>query len=83
MINNHSDIQVLAIAIAAQVKADLQASAAPGRWLTVKEAMAYAKVSLNTIKRWVDEGHIYGHKRTGKWIVDRESIDNWFLSEKY
>ena len=53
------------------------------RWLTLKEAMEYAKVkSSNTILKWIDEGYIYGHKRSGHWIIDRQSIDDWFLSEK-
>jgi hypothetical protein len=54
----------------------------PGKWLTLKEAMQYAKVkSTDTIRRWIAEGHIYGFKRSGEWIVDRESIDDWYSSE--
>jgi len=79
----HSDIQALASIIAKEVEANLLASAVPGRWLTLKEAMSYAKVkSEDTIRRWISEGYIYAHKRSGAWIVDRESIDDWFLSDK-
>ena len=54
-----------------------------GRWLTLKEAMTYAKVkSPNTIKKWITEGYIYAHKRTGAWIIDRQSIDDWYLADK-
>ena len=63
-----------------------EANATPmpiGRWLTLKEAMTYAKVkSVNTIKKWIAEGYIYAHKRTGSWIVDRQSIDDWYLADK-
>lgn len=54
-----------------------------GRWLTMGEAKEYAKVkSVKTIKKWLDEGYIYGHKRSGSWIIDRQSIDDWYLSDK-
>ena len=54
-----------------------------GRWLTMGEAKKYAKVkSEKTIKKWIDEGYIYGHKRSGAWIIDRKSIDDWYLSDK-
>ncbi len=54
-----------------------------GRWLTMGEAKKYAKVkSVKTIKKWLDEGYIYGHKRSGSWIIDRQSIDDWYLSDK-
>lgn len=55
-----------------------------GRWLTVKEAMDYAKVkSRSTLMKWIDAGYIYAHKRTGEWIIDRNSIDDWYNSERY
>jgi len=54
-----------------------------GRWLTMSEAKKYAKVkSVKTIKKWIDEGYIYGHKRSGAWIIDRLSIDDWYSSDK-
>jgi hypothetical protein len=55
-----------------------------GRWLTMDEAMRYAKVkSRNTMMKWINGGHVYAHKRTGEWIIDRQSIDKWFESEIY
>ena len=63
-----------------------EANATPmpiGRWLTMKEAMTYAKVkSVNPIKKWIVEGYIYAHKRTGSWIIDRQSIDDWYLADE-
>ena len=78
----HDAIAILANIIAKEVEATISARSSLGRWLTLREAMNYAKVkSANTIKRWIDEGFIYGFKRSGEWIVDRESIDDWYGSE--
>lgn len=78
-----ADIESLAAVIAREVGANIMAKTSPGRWLTVEEAMRYSKVrSRNTIRKWIDNGYIYAHKRSGEWIVDRESIDDWFLSDK-
>lgn len=80
---NQQDISALSSMIASQVQADILAKLSPGRWLTLREAMAYAKVkSVTTIRAWIDSGYIYAHKRTGQWIVDRESIDDWFSQDK-
>ncbi|NPU86564.1 MAG: helix-turn-helix domain-containing protein [Syntrophaceae bacterium] len=74
---------MLAAMIAKGVEANIIAKTTPGRWMTLKEAMAYAKVkSEDTIRKWINSGYIYAHKRTGQWIVDRESIDDWFSSDK-
>ena len=55
-----------------------------GRWLTMKEALDYAKVkSVKTLKMWIEKGYIYGHKRTGNWIIDRQSIDDWYSSDNF
>jgi hypothetical protein len=79
----YADITALADQVARMVADRLAAGCAPGRWLTLKEAMAYAKVrSRDTMMRWIDQGFIYAFRRSGEWIVDRESIDAWFLSER-
>lgn len=80
---NQQDISAISSMIASQVQADILSKLSPGRWLTLREAMDYAKVkSVTTIKEWINSGHIYAHKRTGQWIVDRESIDDWFSQDK-
>lgn len=79
----HRDLETLANLVAKEIEAIISARSLPGRWLTLREAMRYAKVkSPNTIKKWIDDGLIYAFKRSGKWIVDRESIDDWYNSEK-
>lgn len=82
---NHTEIAAIADIVAREVTAKIMASSVPGRWLTMREAMEYAKVrSINTMKKWVDEGRIYGRPRSGRgdWIIDRESIDQFYLEEK-
>jgi len=76
-------LEKLADVIAAKVMETLRIDLSYGRWLTLQEAMAYAKVkSKTTMLKWINEGYIYGHKRSGQWIIDRESIDDWFNSER-
>ena len=53
-----------------------------GRWLTMEEATEYAKIKSKTICKWIKQGYIYGFKRSGNWIIDRKSIDDWYSSEK-
>lgn len=80
---NHTELEALADLIAKQVQSILAANQVQGRWLTLEEAMQYAKVnSVNTIKKWIAEGLIYA-KKVGNWKVDRESIDTYFESDKY
>jgi len=77
---HRTDIEAIAGLIADRVLLSIPTS---GRWLSIDEAMAYAKVkSRSTIMVWINKGHIYAHKRTGSWIVDRESIDKWYQSSK-
>jgi hypothetical protein len=78
-----NELETLAALVAKELATSISAAAVPGKWLTLKEAMAYCKVKHpDTIRTWITEGYIYGHKRTGQWIIDRESIDDWFNSEK-
>lgn len=51
------------------------------RWLTFKEACEYARLSKNTLRKLIEEGHIAAKRLEGKWIVDRFSIDHFFLSD--
>lgn len=76
----HTEMETIAKLMAERILAERPIV---GRWLTIEEAMAYAKVkSRMTITAWINKGYIYAHKRTGSWIVDRETIDDWFSSAK-
>jgi excisionase family DNA binding protein len=51
------------------------------RWLSIEEACKYGKMSRNKLLGFVRNGEIHGTKRTGRWRIDRESIDSFFLEE--
>jgi len=54
-----------------------------GRWLTMPQALAYANLKTEkTMRMWIKKGYIYGFKRSGTWIIDRQSIDDWYSSDK-
>jgi hypothetical protein len=52
------------------------------RWLCVREACQYASMSWRKMKRHIEAGEIFA-KKSGKWFVDRESIDTFFLDDSY
>jgi len=52
------------------------------KWITLQEACIYARRSVNTIKKLIQEVKIYGTKRDGEWIVDRESIDAFYNCDR-
>ncbi len=79
----HDNISATADIIAKKVIEMLRVENVYPKWMELNEAIKYAKTSKNTIKSWIDEGYIYGFKRSGKWIIDRESIDNWYSSENF
>jgi hypothetical protein len=50
----------------------------------MSQALDYARIkSKNTMLKWVKEGLVYGFKRSGTWIIDRDSIDKWYTSELF
>ena len=63
------------------VREALAEAGASQRWLTLREACRYARVSKNTLRRLIEEGHIVAKRLEGKWIVDRFSIDAFYLSD--
>lgn len=52
------------------------------KWITLQEAVIYARKSLNTVKKLINEGKIYGSKKGGEWIVDRASIDSYYNEDR-
>lgn len=77
----HNDLQQLAAMVAQEIKDILGAPI--GRWITFAQAMKYARVrSKTTMRKLINEGHVYGFKRGHGWIVDRESIDDYFNTDR-
>ena len=80
--SDKEQIELIAEIVAEKLKEHYQ-DAPVGRWLTMNEALEYARVkSVKTLKMWIERGYIYGHKRSGSWIIDRQSIDDWYSSDK-
>lgn len=49
------------------------------KWLTLPEACIYARMSKNTLKKYLENGHFSGERLdSGHWRIDRESIDGYF-----
>jgi hypothetical protein len=58
-----------------------QCSIAP-RWLSMKDACAYAgKKSRNWMQEKLLSGDIHGYQENnkGNWVIDKTSIDEYFL----
>jgi len=50
------------------------------RWLTIKQAAAYANIGQKRLKALADAGEIGGYQEDtgrGDWIFDKESIDKY------
>jgi excisionase family DNA binding protein len=51
------------------------------RWLSIKQACNYASMSRNTLMAYIESGEIYGTLKGGKYFVDRDSMNAFFLDE--
>ncbi len=78
----HDNIEALAVMVAKKVMEEVQVAETKPRWLTLEEAADYARASVKKMRTWIEQGYIYGFRRTGKYVIDRESIDKWYNSEK-
>ena len=75
-------LELIAERVAERLK-EILPDAPVGRWLTMNEALEYAKLKTEkTMRMWIKKGYIYGFKRSGHWIIDRQSIDDWYSSDK-
>ena len=52
------------------------------RWMDLVRAARYVDLSTKTLMKYVRLGVIYGTRKGGKWILDRESIDSWLEEDK-
>jgi hypothetical protein len=75
-------IELIAEIVAEKLNEHFQ-DAPVGRWLTMPQALEYARLKTEkTMRKWIKKGYIYGFKRSGHWIIDRRSIDDWYSSDK-
>ncbi|MBI5193256.1 MAG: helix-turn-helix domain-containing protein [Nitrospirae bacterium] len=53
------------------------------KWLSLEHACIYMTgLSENTVLKHIREGDIYGIRKGGKWVIDRESIDEYYNTER-
>ena len=52
------------------------------KWIGLNDACFYSRRSITTIKKLISENKIYGAKKGGEWVVDRESIDAYYNYER-
>lgn len=52
------------------------------RWLTFAEAVKYSRRGKEWLLQKLKTGEIYGYLEKGKWIVDKQSIDDYYLQNK-
>jgi excisionase family DNA binding protein len=45
------------------------------RWLSVRDAAAYASVSAETIRRWLAAGHLTGYRPGRRVLIDPIQLD--------
>jgi hypothetical protein len=72
----HDDLQKLAERLSALIPQPLP------RWLTFKEACEYARVKRDRMAEMIGDGSVHGGKKKGCWIIDRQSIDDYYLTGK-
>ena len=71
---SHQEIKILADMISKEIGPIMDK-----RWLTIKEACSYARMSENVMRECISNGEILAsRKRPGKIIVDRLSIDEYY-----
>ena len=51
------------------------------KWMTIKEAANWSRLSVSTLRRAIDEGKLKASHSTGKLIIRVEEIDR-FLGDK-
>jgi len=53
---------------------DIQSSSSPEELLTIKEAMAFAKVSDATIRRWIRSKRLQAYRVGGQVRIDKADL---------
>lgn len=47
------------------------------RWLTIKEVCHFTSLSVSTIRRAVNKGHLKASHKTGKLLFNHKDINRW------
>ena len=46
-------------------------------WMTMGEVVKYSKLSMATIRRYIDRGNLKASKQTGRILIKRSRVDEW------
>jgi len=46
-------------------------------WMTMSEVVKYSKLSMATIRRYIDRGNLKASKQTGRILIKRSRVDEW------
>ena len=49
----------------------------PDEWLNISQAAQHAKLSEQTIRRYVRMGELKASKRTGRLLFKKSKLDHW------
>ena len=49
----------------------------PDEWLNISQAAQYAKLSEQTIRRYVRSGSLKASKKTGRLLFQKSNLDRW------
>ena len=49
----------------------------PDEWLNISQAAQYAKLSEQTIRRYVKLGALKASKKTGRLLFQKSNLDRW------
>ena len=49
----------------------------PDEWLNISQAAQYAKLSEQTIRRYVRSGSLKASKKTGRLLFQKSNLDHW------
>ena len=46
-------------------------------WMTIRQVVTYSKLSIATIRRYIDRGNLKASKQTGRILIKRSKVDEW------
>ena len=73
-----TDLDYIIAGVTERLLAEFRDLLPPKKWLSVDEVKSYCGIkSGTTIRKYVDDGSIYGTKLGGKLRIDRDSVDQF------
>ena len=54
----------------------------PGAFLTPQEVSELLRVSVYTVRRWINDGSLPAYKVGRAWRIQRGELENWILRQR-